>query len=133
MTTSTTRRTSPVPPLEPGDHLTRDEFERRYDATPGLKKAELIEGVVHCRRRVPLARQASPHAVVVAWLGVYQWSTLGAIVADGASVRLDAANEPQPDALLMLDSARGGQAAVSADDYIQGAPELVAEVASSRA
>jgi len=35
-----------VLPLEPGDHLTREEFERRYDATPGLKKAELIEGVV---------------------------------------------------------------------------------------
>ena len=24
----------PVPPLEPGDHLTRDEFERRYEAMP---------------------------------------------------------------------------------------------------
>jgi hypothetical protein len=33
-----------VPPLETGDHLTRAEFERRYNAMPGLKKAELIEG-----------------------------------------------------------------------------------------
>ena len=30
-----------------GDRLTRDEFERRYEAMPHLKKAELIEGVVH--------------------------------------------------------------------------------------
>ena len=33
-----------VPPLQNGDHLTRDEFERRYDAMSGLKRAELIEG-----------------------------------------------------------------------------------------
>jgi hypothetical protein len=35
-----------VPPLEPGDRLTRAEFERRYEAMPNLKKAELIEGIV---------------------------------------------------------------------------------------
>jgi hypothetical protein len=29
--------------LEPGDRLTRAEFERRYDAMPEVKKAELIE------------------------------------------------------------------------------------------
>ena len=34
-------------PLEPGDRLTREEFERRYQARPHLKKAELIEGIVH--------------------------------------------------------------------------------------
>jgi hypothetical protein len=33
---------APIPPLEPGDRLTRDEFERRYEAMPQLKKAELI-------------------------------------------------------------------------------------------
>lgn len=30
-------------PLENGDHLTRDEFERRYHAMPHQKKAELKE------------------------------------------------------------------------------------------
>ncbi len=35
-----------VPALETGDCLSRDEFERRYEAMPWLKKAELIEGVV---------------------------------------------------------------------------------------
>lgn len=34
-------------PLERGDHLSRVEFERRYAAMPYVKKAELIEGVVH--------------------------------------------------------------------------------------
>jgi hypothetical protein len=36
-----------IPPLEGGDHLTRDEFERRYEAQPDIKRAELIEGVVY--------------------------------------------------------------------------------------
>lgn len=36
-----------VLPLENGDRSTRDEFERRYAALPHVKKAELIEGVVH--------------------------------------------------------------------------------------
>ncbi len=36
-----------VPLLENGDQLTRPEFERRYEAMPHLKKAELIEGVVY--------------------------------------------------------------------------------------
>jgi hypothetical protein len=35
-----------IPPLQNGDRLTRDEFERRYHAMPQLKHAELIEGVV---------------------------------------------------------------------------------------
>jgi hypothetical protein len=38
---------SAIPPLEPGDRLSRDEFERRFAAMPKLKKAELIEGVVY--------------------------------------------------------------------------------------
>ena len=36
-----------IPPLENGDHLSRDEFERRYHAMPPGIKAELIEGVVY--------------------------------------------------------------------------------------
>ncbi|MBL8755382.1 MAG: Uma2 family endonuclease, partial [Planctomycetes bacterium] len=34
--------TSPrIPVLQAGDRLTRDEFEQRYAAMPGLRKAEL--------------------------------------------------------------------------------------------
>ncbi|MCI0525278.1 MAG: hypothetical protein L0Y75_08465, partial [Acidobacteria bacterium] len=42
-----------IPPLEPGDRLTRDEFERRYAAMPDLKKAELIEGIVYMDPQLP--------------------------------------------------------------------------------
>jgi Uma2 family endonuclease len=40
-------------------------------------------------------------------------------------------NEPQPDAMLFIEPGCGGQVRISDDDYVEGAPELVAEVASS--
>ncbi len=120
-----------LPPLENGDRLTRAEFERRYDAMPGLKKAELIEGVVYMPSPVRLRRHGEPHGLTMGWLTVYRAGTPGVISADNASARLDEDNEPQPDALLMIDPERGGRARISDDDYVEGAPELVVEVGSS--
>lgn len=120
-----------IPPLETGDRLTRAEFERRYEAMPHLKKAELIEGVVYVGSPVRLRRHGLPHGQVMAWLGTYQASTPGVLFADNSSARLDLDNEPQPDGLLMIDPERGGQARISEDDYVEGAPELVVEVAAS--
>ena len=122
-----------VPPLEPGDRLTRDEFERRYAAMPALKKAELIEGVVYLPSPVRVRRHGNPHARIITWLGSYEASTPGVEVADNATARLDLDNEPQPDAMLYIVPERGGQVRISSDDYIEAAPELVAEVASSSA
>jgi Uma2 family endonuclease len=121
----------PVPQLEAGDHLTRDEFERRYEAMPHLKKAELIEGVVHMPSPVRWDRHGRPHVSLIVCLGTYAAHTPGVQSGDNATVRLDAKNEPQPDVMLMIDPAHGGQAKISSDDYMVGAPELVAEIASS--
>lgn len=122
-----------IPPLENGDRLTRAEFERRYHATPGVR-AELIEGVVYVMASpVRVARHGEPHAALNGLLFNYLIATPGVRLADNATVRLDLDNEPQPDALLLIDPARGGQARISADDYVEGAPELVAEVAASSA
>lgn len=52
---------------------------------------------------------------------------------DSATVRLDLDNEPQPDALLRLEPAAGGHSRVNEDDYIEGAPELIVEIAASSA
>ncbi|MGO9597524.1 MAG: Uma2 family endonuclease [Isosphaeraceae bacterium] len=122
---------SSPPALENGDRLTRSEFERRFDAMPDLKKAELLEGVVYMPSPVRLRHHGEPHANVLGWLTVYRAGTPGVIAADNTSARLDLDNEPQPDALLMIEPQRGGQARISGDDYIEGAPELVVEVASS--
>jgi Uma2 family endonuclease len=121
-----------IPPLKPGDRLPRDEFERRYDATPNLKKAELIEGVVYIPGPVPLS-EASARAHLIGWLGIYAAFTSGVHGGAHSSVRLDMDNEPQPDLLLLIDPACGGQARISDDDYVERAPELVAEVAASSA
>src|SRR3954468_11040929 len=120
-----------VPPLEPGDHLTRDEFERRFDATPGLKKAELIEGVVYMAAAVRADIHGYPHADMMALLGAYRIATPGVRVSDNASIRLDLDNEPQPDAAMLIESSCGGQSRLSADGYIEGAPELAVEVSGS--
>lgn len=121
-----------VPPLEPGDHLTRDEFERRYNAMPDSRKAELIEGVVYMAP--PALRwdhHARPHAELLTWLGYYYAATPGVQFGDAGSVRLDLDNEPQPDAVMVIEPRCGGQARYTDDDYLEGAPELVAEVSAS--
>jgi Uma2 family endonuclease len=120
-----------LPALETGDRLTHAEFERRYEAMPQLKKAELIEGVVYLPAPVRHRQHGAPHAQLVGWLGRYAANTAGVEVGDNCSVRLDLDSEPQPDALVCINPGRGGQIPVSDDGIIEGAPELVAEVASS--
>jgi len=128
---NTAASTTLIPPLEPGDRLTRAEFERRYDATPNLKRAELIEGVVYMPSPVRLRRHGQPHGHLITWLGAYTAATPGVSIAVDASLRLDLDNEPQPDVALYVDPDAGGQARISEDDYLEGAPELIAEVSSS--
>ena len=122
---------SPLP-LENGDRLTRQEFERRYEATPGLKKAEFIEGVVYVPSPVR-ATHGEPHSQIMLWLGTYYVSTPGARLYDNTTVRLDIDNEPQPDALLRIEPEAGGRSRVADDDYIEGPPELIFEIAASSA
>ena len=119
--------------LENGDRLTRREFERRYATRPDIKKAELIEGVVYMSAAVRLTSHAEPHSAVLTWLGNYCAHTPRVRVADNATVRLDLDNEPQPDVLLRIEPAAGGQSRVSDDDYLEGAPELIVEIAASSA
>ena len=125
------RSSSPrIPVLENGDRLTRCEFERRYAARPDLKKAELIEGIVYMPSPVSLVH-SGPHAIINAVLLVYSAFTPGVYGDDNAAVRLDLDNEPQPDVLLRIEPKAGGRSRVSDDGYLEGAPELVAEVAAS--
>jgi Uma2 family endonuclease len=129
-----------IPPLENGApkgisyaaRLTRPEFERRYNAMPHLKKAELIEGVVYVA--APALRFRShgqPHGNIIGWLWTYAIATNGVELGDNPTVRLDLNNAPQPDAVLLIDPDCDGQVRLSEDDYVEGAPELIAEVAAS--
>lgn len=124
---------STLPRLKNGDRLTRFEFERRYQAMPGIKKAELIEGKVYMPSPVHANAHARPQNIIAGWLLTYDAHTPGVLSYDNATVQLDLDNEPQPDALLRIDEACGGQSRINDDDYIEGAPELVVEVAHSSA
>ncbi|HEX5083458.1 MAG TPA: Uma2 family endonuclease [Blastocatellia bacterium] len=120
-----------APTLENGDHLTRAEFERRYEAMPDLKKAELIKGVVYMPSPVRHKRHSEPNTDIVTWLGVYRAATPGVGAGVNGSVRLDDENVPQPDAMLRLPMKLGGQSDIDEEDYISGAPELIVEIAAS--
>ncbi len=130
-TTTSPIRTLPI--LESGDRLSRAEFERRYALVPDNINAELIEGVVYVAAALRYNRHGVPHSLIIIWLGTYGTLTSGVQVADNATVRLDDKNEPQPDVLLRVEENYGGQSRISEDDYVEGAPELIVEIASSSA
>src|SRR3954469_4652091 len=99
-----------IPPLRNGDTLDRDEFERRYNAMPDVKKAELIEGVVYMPSPTRLDEPAEQHAHLIWWLTHYRVHVPGTRVGGEATVRLDLHNEPQPDAVLLIEPSHGGRA-----------------------
>jgi Uma2 family endonuclease len=121
-----------IPPLVAGDRLTREEFHRRYEAMPEGTKAELIEGIVYMPSPVSLVGHGKPHYALITWLGHYEASTPGVEGSDNTTVRLDARNEPQPDVFLRVLPEYGGQSKTTGD-FVEGAPELVVEVAASSA
>lgn len=120
-----------VPPLENGDRMDRFEFERRWNAMPQLKFAELINGIVYMNSALRHRYHGMPHSYLDYWATHYAIWTPGVEHGNSASVRLDELNEPQPDCYLFLPKELGGNAVVSSDDYIEGTPDLVAEVAAS--
>ena len=127
------RRALHIPPLEPGDRLTREEFEQRYFAMPEVKKAELIDGEVYLPSPVRLDHHASPHASLVWLIHHYAMFTPGVTPGDNATVRLDKRNEPQPDAILIVRPEWGGQVKIDDTGYLKGAPDLAIEVSGSSA
>jgi len=124
-------RDGAIPPLENGDRLSRDEFMRRYEAMPHLKKAELIEGVVYVPSPVRHRYHGRQHSHLNAWLAHYEAGTTGVEVGDNSTVNLDLDNAPQPDCLLFIQPEHAGQVKIDEEGYIIGAPDLVAEVAAS--
>lgn len=117
------------PPLRDGDQLTSDEFLRRWEAMPGLKHAELIDGIVHMPS--PVSRPHSDvQAYLATWLGIYAIRTPGCCPGLEGTWLMGERNVPQPDNTLRILPEYGGQ---SRDEgaYSAGAPELVVEVAVS--
>jgi Uma2 family endonuclease len=117
--------------LEPGDHLTREEFHRRYLANPQIKKAELIDGVVYVPSPVRGDYHGKPQGFVMLWLGTYALELPEAECMDNATLLLDGVVEVQPDAMLWRPKVDGPY--LNARGFVEGPPQLVVEVAASSA
>src|ERR1051326_2086110 len=83
-----------VPPLESGDRLTAQEFLRRYEAMPEVKKAELIEGIVYMGSPVRYGSHGRPDALVHGWLAAYEAATPGVEFVANTTAQLDTENVP---------------------------------------
>ncbi|HJT79364.1 MAG TPA: Uma2 family endonuclease [Gemmataceae bacterium] len=116
------------PPLRHGQRLTQAEFHRRYEAYPNDVKFELIGGIVYLAPPVPWS-----HGQYTVELGaafsLYDASTPGVEAGSNATVILGKESEPQPDQALRILPEYGGQSRLNEGEYVEGAPELLAEVA----
>ena len=111
--------------LRTGMRLDLDEFLARWEALPGLKNAELIEGVVYVSS--PVRNDHGTHELILGfWLSLYVEDTPGCSVGTNATCKM-LRQSPQPDVHLRLTEDFGGNSNVS-EGYITGAPELVAEI-----
>jgi Uma2 family endonuclease len=117
--------------LESGDRLTRAEFHRRYEARPDIKKAELVEGVVYVPSPVRFRAHGRPHGMIMGWISAYVARHPDLEFGDNGTVILDGDNEVQPDVVLWREEPGGPR--VTDDDYVEGAPQLVVEIAASSA
>ncbi len=130
MSTAKHPRTRSLPPLENGDRLDQKTFHARYQAMPEACRAELIGGIVY----MP-SPQKVPHGkaqkLVVRWLDEYAEATPGTEALVNNTQILGPDSEPEPDACLFVTPECGGQVFTDADDYLNGAPELIVEVSSA--
>ncbi len=119
--------------LENGDSLDSREFLRRFETMPELKKAELIKGRVFMGSPVRADIHGQPDNLLQTWFGNYVAHTPGVVCYTNTTLIIDPRNTFQPDAMLCVQPTGQGQAKLSAQGYLHGVPELVAEVAASSA
>lgn len=116
--------------LQTGDRMTREEFHRIYEQTPEDFKAELIGGIVYVASPLKLTHGTN-HLALGALFFAYEGNTPGVQSGDNTTILLGDEGEPQPDLFLRIRPEYGGQSETTEDDYVLGAPELMAEVALS--
>lgn len=126
----TTKVLEAIPPLCAGDHLTVEEFIRRWESAPRVKFAELIRGRVYMPSPVTLEHGRYDN-IVATWIGNYQTFTPGTDAGSNATAFVLGA-VPQPDQHLRIHEQSGGNSRVEGK-YLQGSPELMVEICKSSA
>lgn len=120
-----------LPPLHHGDSLTREEFLRRWEAMPGVRHAELIDGIVAMPSPVSLAH-GDYCMPLITWVGLYVAATPGCWAGTETTWLMSTSDVSQPDIALRILPEFGGQSRVEGV-YATGAPELVIEISQSSA
>ena len=118
------------PPLLAGDHLTMEEFRRRYEAAPDMKKAELINGIVYMPPPV-FGDHSVPDNIAATCLGLYSVHTIGTEAHNDRTLQLIGHSQVQPDVCLVILPECGGKTFVKKSKELAGSPELVVEVAAA--
>lgn len=131
--TSAKRSTKPIrngklPLLYDGLRLDRVTFHRLYEASPELKRVQLIEGIVHMPSPMRFVQHANPQTCINGWLFCYVTQTPGVNTGGSATLKIDDENEFEPDGMLFYDN---GQLIIADDGYLEGVPELAVEVTAS--
>lgn len=121
------RKPAATPPLENGDRLDQKTFHERYAAMPEHVRAELIGGTVYMASPQK-KRHGRSQATLAWWLGEYETATAGTEVLVNTTDILGPESEPEPDACLLILPENGGQTWEDKEGYLNGAPELAAEV-----
>ena len=138
MSTTVSKTSVPVAkirpiPLHAGDHLSASEFLRRYRAAGQNVEAELVNGVVYIMLPAHFEAHGKPDSIMGMWLAHYAAFTSSIEHASGSSVKLSRIDVPQPDSLIFVKPEAGGGCRITKDDYLEGAPEFVAEVSATSA
>ena len=116
--------------LRTGDQMTQAEFHRAYSRCPEDFKAELIGGIVYVASPLKI-RHGKSHFTLSGIFFAYESATPGVEGSDNTTVILGEDAEPQPDLYMRVLPDFGGQSRTTEDDYVGGAPEMVAEIALS--
>jgi len=112
-----------------GDRMSLEEFLERWDRMPGLKFAELIEGVVYLASPVSLSHGRSDNSIQTL-IGLYTFRTPGTAACANSAWLMTSSSAPQPDCAIEILPAFGGRTSVR-KGLAAGAPEFVAEICHS--
>jgi hypothetical protein len=121
---------APPPPIREGDRLDSEEFLRRWQAMPELKRAELINGTVFFMASPVSLLHFDTHTEMIRWLLSYDEATPGCQAGVDCTWKMGPRDVPQPDLFLRILPEYGGQSRVE-QPYAAGAPELIVEVSGS--
>lgn len=121
----------PIPPLRTGDRMSRTEYAAIYEPLPTDFRAQLIEGVVYLSGPVKYSH-GSATSRLTGLVGMYSGWTKGVSGSLHPTIRLDEMNEPEPDAVLLIDADHGGQTFTPPEDFLTGPPEWIGEVVETR-